>query len=598
MENEEIHKKREQLRREINQALIDAYEIEGQYWREYHKRLGDITKVNRTGSTSSWARAFGETEAEIIKDKEAKQAKYHEVAMLKQKELVAVNLEFWGAWSRHLDVMKGLSPLPLSSGSTSAALLPDSTHQSGNDETGGASYTSSATGKKQSISDKSIAKGKSLPKLMPKPLPQLLPKLSTTATEAMNAHNQSLTKATQGLKSSAVQPAKNASPLTAPSPVSLVSSPDSSIPASASVRPRRNSRKSTATASPWKPGTPCPQSLTPGNALVAIGSPQEAPEEPLGGAQPAKRHEAAAAEPQHKESFTPINFATPSPHATSKHAAPQSQDDGFNGVTNPKVGEIYKAYYEDSNHKGWWMCTLLPWDAWEREIGINYTFKKANLWDGWPEDQYKVGRERVKPGSRRTKMVIKDWKDDFQDGGSKVRQRIFPMFLFDDEEGAPGNLKFPDSPEKPYTFPKAALRALPAEWVAAENLRLRDFDVGPVGGRETAGRFLDRLRARKDFWEKKGTPKKYKAAGSSGSAVASSPMESSSVVEANSSPVGEAPRDNAFREDTEMADADSLSGATAVDGDTAGQPDVLESAKTAQSSSGKKWRDVVLGDGS
>lgn len=518
LENEEIHKNREQLREEIDRALAHALEIEDRYWSGYHKRVANISKANQTGSTSSWARAFGETEGEIVKDKEAEQAKYHEIAMLKQNELVAVNREFWGSWRRHLDVMRGLSPLPLSSGSTSAAM-------------------------------------------MPKPLPQLLPKLSTTATEAMNAQNQSLTKTTRGLKGSAMQPIKSATPLTIPSPASLVSSPDPSIPASASVRPRHSSRKSMSTASPGKPDAPTPKSPTPKNALAAIRIPQEAPEEPSDSAQPAERHTAAAAEPEHKASFIPINFATLSPQAATKHAAPQSQDDGFNGVTDPKVGEIYKMYYEDSNCKGWWMCTLLPFKAWEREIGINYSFEKASLWDDWPENQYKVDRVPVRPKSRKTKKVITGFKDDFKDGGSKVRQRIFPVFMFDDDEGEPGNLKFPDSPEKPYTFPKRALKALPAEWVAAANLRPLNFDVGPVGGRETAGRFLDRLRARRELREKKGTP-----------------------------------RDNSFREDTEMADLDSLSGATAVDSDTAGQPDGF--AKTAQSGSEKEWRNVVLGDGS
>lgn len=529
LENEEIHKKREQLRKEISQALFDAYEVENQYWSGYHKRVADISTANQTGSTSSWARAFGETEGKIVKAKETEQAKYHDIAMLKQNELVAVNREFWGSWKRHLDVMRGLSPLPLSSGSTSAAM-------------------------------------------MPKSLPQLSPKLSTTTTKVMNAQNQSLTKTTRGLKGSAMQPVKTSSPLATPSPASLVSSPDPSIPASASVRPRRSSRKSTSTASPGNPGAPNPKSLTPKNALAAIGSPQEVPEEPSDSAQPAKRHTATAAEPEHKALFTPINLATLSPHA-----APQSQDDGFNGVTHPKVGEIYKVYYEDpeQNHRGWWMCTPLPFKAWEREIGINFSFDKASLWDDWPEDQYEVSRLPVRPKSRKTKKVITGFKDDFQDGGSKVRQRIFPVFMFDDDEGAAGNLKFPASPEKPYTFPSKALKALPAEWVAAANLRQLDFDVGPVGGRDTAGRFLERLRARKELREKKGTPKKSRAVGSSGSAVASSPMESSSVVEANSSPVGEAHReDTTFREDTEMADSDSLSGATAVDGDTAGQPDV------------------------
>ncbi|KAH8753336.1 hypothetical protein F5883DRAFT_575311 [Diaporthe sp. PMI_573] len=321
-------------------------------------------------------------------------------------------------------------------------------------------------------------------------------------------------------------------------------------------------------------------------------------------------------------SFAAINTANPSPRSLSKSTTPQSQDDGFSGVTYPVLGEIYQAYYKDAKYDGWWMCTPLPWDAWERQIGINFTFKKANLWRDLPEEQYTVDRVRVQPGTRRTKKVIAGWKGDFRAGGPKVRERVFPMLLFEDVEGEPGNFKFPASPEKSYTFPKSALKALPTEWISAVNLRLPGVYVRrPVGGRDTAERFRERFRAREALRNKKqpGTPKKSRPVSPSSSAVASSPIMTSSAAEASSpvlasSLVKEASREDASREDTEMADAESLSGATAVEGDTAGQPDVLDPAKslavvktppntktpsaaaTPQTGREKQWRAVVLGE--
>jgi hypothetical protein len=312
--------------------------------------------------------------------------------------------------------------------------------------------------------------------------------------------------------------------------------------------------------------------------------------------------------------FTPINTTKPSPPALPKQTAPESEADGFRGVADPVVGEIYQAYYKDATQEGWWMGTPLPWDAWDRQIGINFGLDKIDMWRDLPDDQYVVDRVRAKVGRRRAKNVITGWKGEYQAGGSKMKERIFPVLLFDDIEGDPGNFQFLRDPERSFTFSQEAQKALPVEWIAAKNLRMTGVDVGsPVGGRDTAQRFRERFLARKALREKKmlGTPKKFRAVRSFGSAVATSPMEASSLVE-------EASRDDTSRDDTEMADAESLSGATVVEGDTAGQPDVLETPKTlaakaittmksspttkatsaaepAQSNSDKWWRSVIFG---
>jgi hypothetical protein len=66
-----------------------------------------------------------------------------------------------------------------------------------------------------------------------------------------------------------------------------------------------------------------------------------------------------------------------------------------------------------------------------------------------------------------------------------------------------GSFTFPP-PEKAFTFSKQALKALPAEWVAAADLRLPHVDVGqPVAGGETAARFRERVQALREAQDEK-----------------------------------------------------------------------------------------------
>ncbi|KAG6368897.1 hypothetical protein INS49_003115 [Diaporthe citri] len=315
-------------------------------------------------------------------------------------------------------------------------------------------------------------------------------------------------------------------------------------------------------------------SLTPKSAFTDVKSQGESSQEPADSARPAKAHKALAAGSESKMTPAAVNPVKPTPPTLPKLITPQNQDAGFHGVINPVVGEIYQGFYKDQNYQGWWMCTPLPWEAWEREIGINYSFHQADLFKDLPEC-YTTDRVRAKPKGRKMKTVITGWEKGFEAGGPRARERVFPVLFFDDVPGEPGNFKFPDSPEKVFSFSKQTLRALPAEWVAAADLRLPGVDVGrPVQGRDTAERFRERVRARKALQAKKklGTPKKART-GTSASFEASSPVEASSAVDLSSA------MEDTTREDIEMADAESLSGATAVD-DTAGQPNVSEGPKT------------------
>lgn len=583
LHNEEIHKKRKQLRKEIRAIEERSDALEGRYWQEYQIRLAHIAEANSRWSTRKWASAFGANEKEIADALAKRQDKFREEARLKREDLATLDAEFWGAWRKHVDFMRGLTPLPLSSGSTPTAALPGVSPQYTDNQAGskGKSTIQSINTQKQNLSGKSSAASQSLSKM------------PTTATKA----------ASQGLMSDAVQPAQLASPFAAPTPLSYASSPDPNAFTAINKQGHRL-RSSTAAASPAPAEENNNQKtlampLTPKSAFAAIQGQGESAQEPADNVQSAKQHEAAAAGSQSNEASAAAEPAKASPLSLPKLITPQNQDGDFVGVTDPVVGEIYKGFYKDANYQGWWMCTPLPWDAWEREIGIKYSFQQADLFKDLP-DCYTTDRVRARGRGRKMKSIITGWKKGFEAGGPRARERVFPVLFFDDVPGEPGNFKFPDSPEKIFTFNKRALNALPAEWVAAADLRLPGADVdSPVRGRETAERFRERVRARRALQAKKmsSTPKKTRTGPS---ALSSSPLEASSVMDFSSAV------EDTSREDIEMADAESLSGATAVD-DTAGQPDLwgtpkasptaktLPTEKTASNGSAKGWRCVVLG---
>lgn len=634
LRNEEISKKRNQLRNEIHVIQQQSYNIEAQYWSEYQMRLREIHEANSKWPTRKWIGAFAENERTVSQAVAKRQDKLRQAERLKQEELAAVDRDFWAAWGRDVEHMGGLSPLPSSSGSMPAATEPMAAPQPADAQASKASpATHSSSDRRPSVSkiyssrvQKQRVTRSSVP-TGPSPL-----KKSTTAMKPVNPRSHSLSPASRALKGAAMARARvqGTSPSAAATPSPHLSSPDPSISATSSLQ-RRRPRSSSAAASPWEQSegsssAPASRSLTPKSAITSVESRGEPSQEPADSpsAQPANPQDAAAAETtQPPETPAPGDPAGVPPPSSSELSAPQSQDGGFfAGVTDPVVGEIYQGFYKDAKYQGWWMCTPLPWDSWERDIGIKYSTQQANLFRDLP-DCYTSDRVRAKPKGRKMKSVITGWKKGFEVDGPRARERVFPVLFFDDVPGEPGSFKFPDSPAKIFTFNKQALNALPAEWVAASDLRMPGADVGrPVRGCETAERFRERVRARRVLRAEKklATPKRKDR--TSSSAEASSPVNTSSAVEASSamgrSSPAEAPPaadsssavEETTKDDIEMADAESLSGATAVDDAPAGQPDVLEGSKatpttptaktppvekSTPNSSEKEWRSVVFG---
>lgn len=537
LQNTELYKKRERLRHEVNGIQREFYDLEAEYWHMYHSRVAGISTAESNGPTRNWISAFGEKERQLVDDLAKRQDKLREEARLKQEELAAVDREFWDAWRKHVDFMRGLTPLPPSSGSTRAAppqpadnkkSSPFPSNHSGGEIGQGGSILHPASGHKRDVTLNPQAKQFMMPGHTPAP---------------------AVAGFLQAPAIGAVQSAQSARPS-----IELTPSSSVSLQHSAGFETRSDA--------------PSPEYLNPKNAPADSENQGESSQERADDLQPAKPHKAAAAASQSVNTSAAVNPAKPAPPVLPKLMTQQNQNDGFVGVTDPVVGEIYRGFYKDDECSGWWYCTPLPWDDWGFEIGIWFNFQDTDLFRDLPEcytaDRVPANPRRTKKKSRRTKKVITGWKKGFENGGPRVRERVFPVLFFDDEPGKPGYFNFPASPTKSFTFTRAALLELPVEWIAASDLRLPDTFVGcPVRGRDMAGRFKERIRGREAL----------KAQGMLGARRRAN-IGSSSAVEASSPVEGDT-----TREDTEMADAESLSGATAVD-ETSVQPEALEAPKT------------------
>ncbi|KAG8156378.1 hypothetical protein KVR01_013719 [Diaporthe batatas] len=507
MQDEEVSKQHQNLRKEIRELQDQAANSEASYWRDYHKRLAVIIAGNPKGGTSSCMTTFANNESRFLNEVANHQIQIHLEVLQRQAELAAVNRDVWAVWRKHVDFVKGLPTPP--------ALIPDATvpadePQPTDNQTGSPSPSASCNnpGRKDSEpilttattgDTQSTAGSRSAPS---KPLPKSLPKISTSVAEGGKAEDSSLTQTTKEPKGKgkATWMAPNTSPSSLPSP--SLSQPETGVfppPAPPGNEQKRRAPGSTETAPPRKASVTGPQSSTQARASAPLDNPAESIQEPQDSGPPAKRRKTPSAGHQEQLASTSTSTIKSSPSAAvQQRAATLSKGGGFRGVTNPVVGDVYQGYYKDGSRQGWWMCTVLPWDAWERQVGIGLTFKNALLWNNWPEDQYEIDHVQAKGSKRKKTKVITGWKEEYQLTGSKVKERMFPVLFFDDNKGEPGNLQFPADPTKPVTFKGDAWKALPIEWIASKDLRVPGAYVGSrIEGRITAQRFKERLKERK-----------------------------------------------------------------------------------------------------
>ncbi|KAI1770238.1 hypothetical protein F4818DRAFT_433885 [Hypoxylon cercidicola] len=223
--------------------------------------------------------------------------------------------------------------------------------------------------------------------------------------------------------------------------------------ASEQPAPRIRKRKRTAKAKQTDNDV---QTDTPQTKKVRRGRP------PKAFAKPTSR--VSTGEPSHKGQPSP--HETVPPHPTSVHR----KKDVSKGITDPKVGEIYKI--QDGSYVAGYAALVLPRGDFD-EIGISRSIHDTDLRKIPPCYWY-----------NEQDMSIIGWQKDYDDGGPKVNERKFPCMVFKDDTEIPLEGKFTAADQS-------------FKWISAEAFRSFDLPANAsrfIKGWKTANKFSERLR--------------------------------------------------------------------------------------------------------
>jgi len=124
----------------------------------------------------------------------------------------------------------------------------------------------------------------------------------------------------------------------------------------------------------------------------------------------------------------------------------------FEGVTDPTVGKLYRAWYRG---KGFYAVLMLPLGSFET-VGVVGNISNMDKQEKAPACYHRSGDGR-----------ILRWASGYEDGGPRVRERKFPVMYF--EESA--NLSFQDDHSNHSLVVPPSLG-----WVAAKHLRPLDIN--------------------------------------------------------------------------------------------------------------------------
>lgn len=146
----------------------------------------------------------------------------------------------------------------------------------------------------------------------------------------------------------------------------------------------------------------------------------------------------------------------------------------FEGITNPEVGGMYIGYknFHLSKDPHWTVLIILPWGSFN-PIGMTESIAKTDL------------SENIPNCYRSKNSMITGWAKHFEDGGSKVNQRRFPVLCLEDWKLPVKNGRYLDLPPLKQFF-----------WIGAPALRpLSKIDPNgtAVRGYETALDYLAKI---------------------------------------------------------------------------------------------------------
>lgn len=192
---------------------------------------------------------------------------------------------------------------------------------------------------------------------------------------------------------------------------------------------------------------------------------------------------------------------------TSSHNTPRKQKQ-FQGIADPETGKLYLGRWSTSSASkpAWYAVLVLPLGSFET-VGIPGSINDTGLLDGHIPVCYRSGPKR-----------ILGWKEGFEDGGSEVNRRKFPVLWFQDDQPLAlrrGKFQVPSSSS--------------FSWVSASQLRpFGEYgpDSSPVTGYDVASRFAEELdtleRRQKSSKEVSTTPRGISGGGLPGKALLSS----------------------------------------------------------------------------
>ncbi|KUI57400.1 hypothetical protein VP1G_04747 [Cytospora mali] len=459
-----LEKKRKSLRIKIAVLRESLKQTEDEYWAQYHVRLDSTDKGS---STDDWVINFATQESVVAKDTKQRLDELRGQIQDLEVKLQKADEKFWGTWQ---DYMKKLANIPRLNSSPQEASQISQT-----------SSTTHATDHSFIFKDTMIPSSRHLrtskfpsrAHLAAKVYPMIL-----ATEEDKNFHHSK--DGRRQVNNSATSRGKK------------VKSPDVPGEVGDHTAP---SRPTYTTASPLARPPFFPFGPPPANPTTGCTAAQLAPAAPVVAPEPS--------EPSHVDSKPSAVSTQALPRQLSE--CPTISEDGtketaentrFQGITDPKVGHIYKAYYKHENHEGWWMCTVLPTlpahesEAWARQVGISFTSTSLDLWHDAPECYSVTTQTKRKTGRFTMKHhVITGWQTSYGDGQPLETQRAFPVLFFEDRKGVQGHFDVPMPPKK-FNF-----KAHAWDWVEAKNLRHVDEDVGAYYGEISAGKFARRLEA-------------------------------------------------------------------------------------------------------
>ncbi|ROW11788.1 hypothetical protein VPNG_04953 [Cytospora leucostoma] len=537
LENTTLGTRRKDIRNKITVLREKFKRIECDYWRQYHLRL-DAT--DKGASTTQWISNFATKEGAVAKQTKERLDEVRRQIQGLELQLQKADDEFWGNWQHYMTKIASISchnSDPPKAPQMSKPSLPSTI----------ALAPKASRKLKNSMAPPSQPRKKSL---LPSPAhPNAVAQLKNVGTEQEKnmLHSQARLRR---VNNRATSDGDNVNSSALPLKVDDTTPSRPTHPATGPLAP--------PVFFPYGP-PPAAESATK-EPVSQLPAPPTTKLEPSAGSDTdSKPRGIPARRPPFEAAGSTTSSRASSHDASTKENYPSSQ-----GVRAPQVGQVYKAYYKDDNHEGWWMCTVLPTlpahesEAWMREVGISFPSPNIDIWYDAPKC-YDLTIESKRKAGKWTKRhhVITGWHAGYGDGQPLETQRAFPVLFFEDRKGVQGHYEVPMPPKK-FTFKPHAW-----DWVEAKNLRPVDADVGPVHGTSTADKFVKRLEAlrNEDNSSRDSTPIMASADQEERAAkrprIRVLPRTRRSVQERTY-----LPETNGKQEDIEMADSGSLSGDT------------------------------------